>query len=228
MAQGKENYTAEKVLYADLNQISKNANDGGGFRDDIQAHESITALRPVFLDDTENQWKYCDANDVDRLQFDGFALEAGSADTAMAVQLEGIVRGLSSLDVGKKYYVQDDGTIGTTPGTYEILVGVAISATELLILKGNMQYIGSASASASVTTPASARFAILKLTDTIAGNVLQGSGIVAKQGASSLVISLVYGSSSTGRSAQISVSWSGTTISMSGQTSLGGTVYFYK
>jgi len=135
MSQGKEDYSDEKVYDDDLNQMSKNANDGGGFRDDIQAHETITALRPVFLDDTENQWKYCDANDVDRLQFDGFALEQGSADTAMPVQLSGIVRGLSSLDGGKKYYVQDDGTIGTTPGTYKIIVGRAISATELLIIK---------------------------------------------------------------------------------------------
>ena len=139
MAQGKENYSDEKVYDDDLNQISKNANDGGGFRDAIEAAESITAFRPVFLDDTANQWKYCDANDATRLNFDGFALEAGSANAAMAVQLSGIVRGLSSLDIGKKYYVQDDGTIGTTPGTYVIKVGVAISATELLIDKINQR-----------------------------------------------------------------------------------------
>jgi hypothetical protein len=142
MAEAKDNYAAgEKVNATDLNQISQNVNDAGGFRDDIQAAETITALRPVFLDDTANQWKYCDANDTTRLNFDGFALEAGSANAAMAVQLSGTVRGLSSLDVGKKYYVQDDGTIGTTPGTYVIKVGVAISATELLIDKTTQREI---------------------------------------------------------------------------------------
>ena len=108
---GKENYIDEKVYDDDLNQIAKNANDGGGFVDTIQAHETISALRPVFLDDASNQWKYCDANDAARLQFDGFSLEAGSANVAMCVQLSGLVRGFSNLTVGATYYIQDDGTI---------------------------------------------------------------------------------------------------------------------
>lgn len=171
MPEGKENYTDEKVYDGDLNQIAKNANDGGGFRDDIEAHESITALRPVFLDDTENQWKYSDANDTGRMRFDGFALEAGSADTAMAVQLSGIVRGLSSLDVGKKYYLQDDGTIGTTPGTNEILVGIAVSATELLILKNRRVYTGALTLSATGNTTITCGFKASKISIFALGGV---------------------------------------------------------
>ena len=132
----KEDYAAGDVPSAvNYNNAAKNANDAGGFRDNINAAETISAFRPVFLDDTSNTWKYSDANDTARLRFDGFSLEAGSAGNPMKVQLSGIVRGLSSLDAGKDYYVQDDGTIGTTPGTYVIVVGGAISATELSLKK---------------------------------------------------------------------------------------------
>lgn len=134
MAQGKENYAAgEELLAADQNQISKNANDAGGFRDTINAAETISAMRPVFLDDSSNTWKYCDANDTARLRFDGFILDDGSSGNAANVQCAGIVRGFSGLDAGKEYYVQDDGTIGTTPGTYPMLVGVAIDSTCILL-----------------------------------------------------------------------------------------------
>jgi hypothetical protein len=132
----KEDYAAGQTPTAiNYNQAVKNANDAGGFRDTINAAETISAFRPVFLDDTTNTWKYADANDTARLLFDGISLAAGSVGVPMAVQCAGIVRGLSGLDAGKKYYVQDDGTIGTTPGAYIILVGKAISSTELLILK---------------------------------------------------------------------------------------------
>lgn len=136
MAQGKENYAVgEELPAADQNQISKNANDGAGLRDTINAAETISAMRPVFLDDSSNTWKYCDANDTARLRFDGFILEDGSSGNAAKVQCAGIVRGFSGLDAGKDYYVQDDGTIGTTPGTYNVKVGIAISASEILIKK---------------------------------------------------------------------------------------------
>jgi hypothetical protein len=132
----KENYIAqEKVLADDINLLAKNSNDAGGFRDDIDAGESITAFRPVFLDSVSGSWKFCDADDTDRIRFDGFALEAGTNGDPLAVQLSGIVRGFSSLTLGVKYYVQDDGTIGTAVGTYNILVGEAVGATELLISK---------------------------------------------------------------------------------------------
>jgi len=137
MSEAKNNYAGEDIQNAsDLNINAKNTNDAGGFRDSILAAEVITAFRPIFLDATAGKWKYCDANDTARLNFDGFALEAGAVDTAMKVQLNGIVRGFTGLSVGSKYYVQDAvGTIGTNVGTQPILVGIAISATELIIIK---------------------------------------------------------------------------------------------
>jgi len=131
----KETFIAgDKVLASDINQIAKNANDSG-FRDDINAGESITAFRPVFLDEATGKWKFSDADDINRLNFDGIALEAGTNNNPMKVQLAGLVRGLSSLTPGAKYFIQDDGTIGTTPGTSCIFVGVAVKTTEMAIQK---------------------------------------------------------------------------------------------
>ena len=51
-----------------------------------------------------------------------------------SVVLVGIVSGFTGLTPNSTYYVQDTiGTIGTTPGSTSIPVGVAISTTEILI-----------------------------------------------------------------------------------------------
>lgn len=123
----------------DLNQIADNANDGGGFRDDKLMGEAFTGAttpQPAFFSSSDNKLYQGDANDDTRLQFDGFVLNTGSGDDPAEFQGEGIVGGFSGLDEGETYYLQDAvGTIGTTPGTYPVIVGRAISATELLIIK---------------------------------------------------------------------------------------------
>jgi len=84
-----------------------------------------------------------DANDISRLNFVGFAISNGTDGNPIDIQFNGIVKGFSGLDEGEKYYVQDTaGTIGTSKGTYNILVGVAISTTELLILKDERKTMG--------------------------------------------------------------------------------------
>jgi hypothetical protein len=107
----------------------------------LTAGESIAGTPPyypVFIKDADNKFYLSDANDTDRLQFDGFVKGNVSADATQSVQLVGIVDGFTGLDTGKLYYVQDSiGQIGTSPGTYSILVGKAISATELLIIKSS-------------------------------------------------------------------------------------------
>ena len=92
---------------------------------------------PVYQNKTDNEFYACDANDTAAYKFLGFAVSDGTNGNTFRVQFTGIVSGFSALDEGEKYYVQDAvGTIGTTPGTQEILVGIAISTTELLIQKG--------------------------------------------------------------------------------------------
>ncbi len=66
--------------------------------------------------------------------FVGFTKEAGNADDVKKVQIEGKVSGFSGLTVGVNYYLSDTaGVISSTVGTYEKLIGIAISATELLL-----------------------------------------------------------------------------------------------
>jgi hypothetical protein len=98
---------------------------------------------PVYQKKSDNEFYACDANDTDAMKFLGFSITNGTDGAAMSVQFSGVVSGFTGLAEGEKYYVQDTvGTIGTTPGTYEILVGIAISETELLIQKGNRYMAG--------------------------------------------------------------------------------------
>lgn len=150
MAEAKEDYIAEEeVQHTDLNDNAKNTNDGGPFRDDTVLGEAVDVATagnplPVFQDqtDTSDRFFQCDADDTAKLKFHGFALTGGVADDSFEFQGSGIVRGFSGLSKGKKYYVQDDGTIGTTAGTNEILVGTAISTSEILIKKGKRYAVG--------------------------------------------------------------------------------------
>ena len=92
---------------------------------------------PVYQNKTDNEFYACDGNDTAAMKFVGFAVSNGTDGTTMDVQFNGVVTGFSALDEGEKYYLSDTaGTISTTPGTYEVLVGRAISTTELLIEKG--------------------------------------------------------------------------------------------
>lgn len=110
---------------------------------------------PSFIDPSDNEFYACDANDTTRLQFDGFAISSSTDGNSIQIQTSGVVGGFSGLTPGVKYYVQDTiGTIGTSVGTNTIFVGVAVSATQILIQK----------------TPRIARGVISDLATTSAGN----------------------------------------------------------
>lgn len=127
----------------------------------------VTLPVPVYIKTADNEVYACDGNDQNTLDFVGFATTNSTNGNAITVKYEGIVTGFSGLTPGSKYYVQDAiGTIGTTIGTYEVLVGIAVSATEILIQKGMMEYIGESAFSVSsgntlYTHPTGARFAIV-------------------------------------------------------------------
>jgi len=66
--------------------------------------------------------------------FVGVADSAISASAAGSVIVQGgTVTGLSSLTAGSKYYVQTDGTFGTSAGDPSVNAGIAISTTSLLL-----------------------------------------------------------------------------------------------
>jgi len=101
---------------------------------------------PVYQNKTDNEFYACDGNDTAAMKFLGFAVSNGTDGATFNVQFTGIVSGFTGLDEGEKYYLSDTvGTISTTIGTYEVLVGVAISTTELLIQKGRRNMTGAGS-----------------------------------------------------------------------------------
>jgi len=63
----------------------------------------------------------------------GIAKTSGSAGQSVTVSYGPVVAGLSGLTAGSKYFLQFDGTLGTTP-VYDRGIGVAISTTELRLV----------------------------------------------------------------------------------------------
>jgi len=109
---------------------------------------------PCYLLASDNEWYASDANDDGKNHVDGFAITNGTDGNPITIQFSGVVAGFSGLTPGAVYYLQDAvGTIGTTPGTVSQPVGIAISATELLITKDMKIKKGTGSdQSGSVTT----------------------------------------------------------------------------
>lgn len=194
------------------------------------------ATLPVacYMDNTDDEWYACDANDQTKLEFQGFAITNGTDGNNFTIQFHGIVGGFTGLTKGAKYYVSDTGTMTTTIGTYEVYVGIALSATEILIDKGNnagMQYVGSASGTGNLTAPAVARFAYIKVavTGTNSESFIMML-FVAKVGAT-VVTGQTHSNNTGGGSsgtASVTYTWSGTTLTVSGDTPSSATAYFYR
>jgi len=75
----------------------------------------------------------------------GIALENGNSGDSVQVVLSGIAKGLTLLTTGKKYFANNNGTLTTT--TTERYVGIALSETDLLIMKdspGDIDYLNKA------------------------------------------------------------------------------------
>lgn len=92
----------------------------------------------VYQSKADNKYYACDGNDDAKLEFQGFAISDADDTEEIEIQMNGIIEGFTGLVEGTKYYVQDDKTIGTTSGTYKVLVGIAVSETELLIIKNEL------------------------------------------------------------------------------------------
>lgn len=108
---------------------------------------------PVYQDTTSNKYLACDGNDTTKLKFQGFAISNSTDTNPIDIQTGGIVSGFTGLDEGVAYFLSDTvGTIQNTPGTYPVMVGVAISTTELLIQKGRRYMSGTTTFTATTTT----------------------------------------------------------------------------
>jgi len=65
--------------------------------------------------------------------FLGFSSAGYSDGETARIKVLGNIATQSGLTVGKKYYVQDNGTIGTSKGWFGVVAGKALSATSLLV-----------------------------------------------------------------------------------------------
>lgn len=111
-----------------------------------------TTPAPVYIDSGDGELYLCDADDTDKLGFIGFVIDDSTDGNNATLQKDGIVSGFSGLTTGSKYYLSDTaGAISTTPGTNEVLVGIAVSATQLLIIQNGLRV-----ASGAFTPPSGA------------------------------------------------------------------------
>jgi hypothetical protein len=110
---------------------------------------------PVYQNTTDNEVYACDGNDLTALKFIGFAVSNSTNGNSIDVKVAGIVSGFTALDEGVSYWLSDTaGTIQNTPGTYPVLVGIAISTTQLVIQKGGRTMNGTVTLTSGSTTTA--------------------------------------------------------------------------
>tara|TARA_Y100000310_G_scaffold91907_1_gene89430 strand:+ start:620 stop:2281 length:1662 start_codon:yes stop_codon:yes gene_type:complete len=113
-----------------------------------EAFTGDTTPQATYLSATSGKAFILDAdqNTTSTLEFIGFTITTTADAGTVTIQKDGIVDGFSGLTTGDTYYGQDDESIGTSLGTYEIKVGRAVSATEVLIEKANYhEYMGNES-----------------------------------------------------------------------------------
>lgn len=112
---------------------------------DNDAPESISAgddfrfqIKTIAIAGRVYQTSALTAEDTDN--FIGFLSETGNlADTKRVRVTAGVIENLSGLTPGALYYLGDTrGTISATPGTVTRKIGVALSATQLLLIRDNV------------------------------------------------------------------------------------------
>lgn len=217
------------------------------------ASTTIVAGQPVFIATSTGAIQISQANVATTTYFDGFAKTAATNGNTVVVQTGGIVTGLSGLIAGTNYYVTNTrGTLSATPGTTELKVGRALSATTLLIQPGTNEYMGSAgfgnitNGTASCLGYATSTFS--GATSVIVDAVATGSGgsswgkqsniSLRRFGATSGTDSItVTDQGPTVNTAAVTVTWDTTAdvIRLNGSSSINttaltcsGTVYFYR
>lgn len=134
----------DKLLATDANELWR----GQGISE-LNAGETINGATlpvPIYVY-TDGEVYACDANVSTKLDFLGFAISNSTDGNPIQIKNSGIVAGFSGLTVGARYYLSDTvGTISATPSTSaNVLVGIAVSATQLLIIRNPKIYVGAGS-----------------------------------------------------------------------------------
>lgn len=99
------------------------------------AAESITAQNVVWNDPASGTWRVANGNVLAELEGTILGIALGSATIGNpitpGVAVEGRVSGFSGLTAGL-VYASDTGTVSNTPGTNSKVIGIAVSATDIL------------------------------------------------------------------------------------------------
>lgn len=109
------------------------------------AGETMSAPLAVYVKNSDGKVYKGDNNNFDTAKIAGFIIENATQDNEVSVQASGILDGFTGLTVNEIYYLGENGNI-TTIGNIginevRIMVGIAISATKLLIILGEPTYI---------------------------------------------------------------------------------------
>lgn len=100
----------------------------------LLAGENITAQDAVFIKVSDGKIYKCDADDLTLMDFVGFAQETVTIGNAVTVRIADKMDGFSGLTIGARYYLSGTaGAITSTAPTNIKSVGVAVSATEILM-----------------------------------------------------------------------------------------------
>ena len=209
-----------------------------------------TSPIPVLISTSTGALVISEADVATTTDFLGFATSTNVLNGATGtVQISGIVSGFSGLTAGRSYYVQDTrGTIGTTIGSAELYVGIAYSATQILLDRKDdaWQYLGAsgftsggaygaATHADTATVPSNVRYVVV--TGNFANNAAATSylhGTYFKVGATTGSQGSCSGT--VGVPGYATVAWSGSTITITETASCAAatvsssayTAYFYR
>jgi hypothetical protein len=163
----------QAVSPSDIYQFGSGAGGGGAeIEIDVVLGENLSINDPVYISKgaadggrTAGRAYLLDNTNDNRMEFIGFLTESGSTGETKTVKIIGILEGLSGLTPGLPVYWDAGALTQTEPntgGTWQIVVGKAISATEILInpdLASSAIYIenspGSVTINNNQTVPAS-------------------------------------------------------------------------
>ena len=133
------------VVITSSSVTSSNTVVANGYSVSLVAGETLAALNAVYVEPTLTSGTAGRVYKMDadvlvkstQAFFAGFALAAANAAANVAVQISGVVSGLSGLTTGAVYYASGTaGAITATKPLHPIPLGMAISATQLLINTG--------------------------------------------------------------------------------------------
>lgn len=100
------------------------------------AGENLTANDYVYFKESDQRWYKVDADltaTFSQLKL-GYAAATQTTGNTLSIVVMGILTGFTGLTAGSKYYASNTaGAISTTPGTYTVYAGTALSTTVMIV-----------------------------------------------------------------------------------------------